>query len=236
MDPFDAFLNFYSADLDVQAFLGVFYSDGCVAAPKPGGNSRFQFSQGFGNRGGEAYFNVVFFPMMSMLARRFTLRLAPDVTTSMKEGVPYSSWVMMSRRSPFWSSFYSMTYVDGVKVLPLWLADTLNEVFVAYFLMGDGTWQYTSGMKLCTNSFLPSSLGALRSVLLRHGIDTVVMDEEVMKSGRMGQVLFIRKGDTASMLAMQDIARRYFCPEMMYRAGLHPDGTPFEATEKEEEE
>lgn len=227
MDLLDSFLSYYNCELDIQAFFGAFYSDGCISRPGSGGNSRFQFSQGFGNRAGRTYFDLVFFPMMAMLAPRFRSTLFPDVTSSSKKGVVSSSWILVSCRSVHWTALYHLTYVKGIKVLPQWLADSFNEVFIAYFAMGDGSWQYTSGMMFCTNSFHSECLGVLQSVFLRHGITTVVRDYEQMKDGRMGRILFIRKGDTASMLRMQDIARRHFCPEMMYRAGLNPDGTPF---------
>jgi hypothetical protein len=227
MDLLDSFLSYYNCELDIQAFFGAFYSDGCISRPGPGANGRFQFSQGFGNRAGRAYFDLVFFPMMAMLAPRFRAKLFPDISNAVKGDKTYTSWVLHSRRSSYWSVLYHLTYVDGVKVLPQWLADSFNEVFIAYFAMGDGSWQYTSGMLFCTNSFHPECLTVLQSVFLRHGITTVVQELELMSDGRMARVLFIRKGDTASLLRMQDIARRHFCPEMMYRAGLNPDGTPF---------
>lgn len=229
MDHFDAFLSYYNCELDIQAFFGVFYGDGYLVRPSASGNSRFALKQGFGNPGGLAYFNMVFFPMMAMLAPRFKSSLEPYIDSSVKKGVTSCAWVLESSRAVEWTYLYNLLYDGKVKILPQWLADTFGSVFIAYLLMGDGHWVQDGRIKICTQSFCPECLTILQGVLLREGITTVVRDVGVMKCGRMGQVLMVLKRQKSSILRVQEIARQHFCPEMMYRAGLNPDGTPFKS-------
>lgn len=230
MNYFDAFLTYFAGcEMDIQAFFGAFYSDGYITIRGIHGNSRFQFNQGFGNQGGLGYFNLVFFPMMALLAPRFRASLEPYIGSSIRNGTLCGSWSFDSCRSIHWTYLRSITYIDGVKVVPVWLAAMFNEVFIAYLAMGDATWQSGGSIKFCTQSFQPGCLAVLQAVLRRHGIHTVIRDKEMMKCGRVGQVLIIPADSRDSILRMQDIARRHFCPEMMYRAGLNSDGTPFKS-------
>lgn len=146
--------------VDLQAFLGAFYGDGCVSYP--GKNARFYFSQNDGNQGGYDHTKQIYELLKPILARRFLLLGGPQVIKRRQKGSLLTTYLLESRCHPMWSLFHSLVYVNGDKTLPASVAEILDEVFIAYLLMGDGHWAGSNGIKICTNSFLPECLERLQ--------------------------------------------------------------------------
>lgn len=222
MEAFDAAVAYVlSSGIDIQVYLGALFGGGHLIPSDASGNGRFFLDMVCSVPGAQEYLNLVFFPMLSLLAPRFRASMELAVRTLGQGDQAVNFWFMQSSRSPHWDVLYQVFYVDGMLELPQWAADDLcSQTFLAYFAMGTGMWDPEHGILFHASHLHPDSRAPLQSVFLRHGVATTDL------GGASGCHLLVRREDTASLLCMQALARAHFCPGMLGLAGLGPDGAP----------
>jgi hypothetical protein len=209
-----------SCDLAIDAFLGVLCGDGMLTPSDASGNGRFSLSVGCSVLGGREYLDLIFFPMLALLAPRFRTAMEPYLSIVTREGVSLANWCFDSSRSVHWGVLYQTFYVDGLVWLDQSMADVMGERFLAYFAMGVGEWNPEAGMVFRATTLHPGCRAAIESVFERHGISTFVQGAD----GRPGCHLRVSRDDLPSMQRLQELARTHFPVELLHRAGLGPDG------------
>jgi LAGLIDADG DNA endonuclease family len=125
---------------------------------------------------------------------------------------------------PYFTSLFNEWYIlDKVnnarkKILPANLEVYLTPMAIAYWTMGDGTFDKGRGQRiiLCTDSFSLNEVNRLRSILLeKYNINSYV------KASKSGQHIFHRiaiSGD--NRIKYQKLISCYILPSLLYRIGL----------------
>lgn len=105
-------------------------------------------------------------------------------------------------------------YVNGVKIVPLFIAEYLTPLALAIWIIDDGA-AVSSGMKLCTNSFTLLEVQFLCNVLHdKYGLIATVNGR-----GRPNQYnVYISK---YSMPLLASIVREHMHPSMYYKLNGH---------------
>lgn len=82
-----------------------------------------------------------------------------------KETGNYRETISFGTRSlPCFNFVYSLFYLEGVKIIPLNIAEYLTPISLAFWIMGDGGWA-GYGVRLYTNSFTLTEVELLQKAL-----------------------------------------------------------------------
>ena len=116
----------------LDAFIGIMLSDGCLSQRGMNSNARFLFAQS-GKPEKSEYFNLVFFlftPFMtaaSVAAGPTAYSFPGNVT-----GVTYTRVSLATMALPCFTYYYSLFYLNGVKVVPSQIMSLLTPCGLAH--------------------------------------------------------------------------------------------------------
>lgn len=110
------------------------------------------------------------------------------------------------------NSLHDDWYNNGIKRVPVNIAEFLTPLALAVLIMDDGT-RIRSGLKLCTNSFTYEDCKRLSSILF----DKYQLKVTVQSAGVPNQYNIYIK--TNSMSLLRNMVRPYMVSSMLYKLG-----------------
>lgn len=141
-----------------EIIFGSMLGDGSIEMQERSINGRFKFSQSVKNNG---YFLMVyelFSPYCKALYRNYEYL---DKRTKEK----YTTLSFSTVASPLFTEFYTLFYLNGVKIIPYDLS-LLTAIALAHWIMQDGSYHIKSGgIYLCTDIFNPNDVIRLAKYL-----------------------------------------------------------------------
>ena len=95
----------------------------------------------------------------------------PTLTKTIMRGKLFYSLQLQTRAMPCLTIIHNMFYKDG-KIVPKDIYEYLNPICLAFWIMGDGSYQSSGSLKLCTDSYTYAEVLLLMNVLIiRYGIE-----------------------------------------------------------------
>lgn len=111
---------------------------------------------------------------------------------------------------------HELFYIDGVKRVPKNIEEYLTPEVLAHWIMCDGS-KVSSGIKLCTNSFIYEDLELLCRVLEKK----YKLDSSIQKTGVNNQwIIYIKKN---SMKKLNNLVKNYFVESMLRKLHINLD-------------
>lgn len=123
-------------------------------------------------------------------------------------------WIVefATRSLPCLNEFYSLFYVNGIKVIPDNIYDLLSPVALAHVIMGDGSIQ-RHGLILCTDSYSVQDVVRIMNVLIiRYRLKCTLRYHRSTQSR-----IYISE---QSMPLLRQIVKPYMCSSMLYKIKL----------------
>ena len=187
-----------------QAVLvGTLLGDGSIA--KHGHHARLFVKHKEAHRSLVEWKRSVFADFTTMAPNRFEQRL---------NGRSYPAVQFVTRTHPVFSNWRQRFYLERRKIVPAEIADLLEPVAVAVWLMDDGTAD-RAGITFQTNAFRPDESALLASVLTkRYALETSLM------WNKGARVVYVHG---SSVEALRTLVAPYVLPELSYK--LVPRGT-----------
>ena len=191
----------------VDALIGILLSDGHLNRRSPTGNTRFMFAQS-GKPEKHAYFQLVFNLFANCLT---SATLAAGVVIKpLAKGSDYIRISFATIALPCFNEFYSLFYLDGVKVVPDNIGAVLTPCGLAHWIMGDGSKQ-NHGLHLSVYAFSDKDVQLLMDALTQMGLECSIHNHA------MGPRIYIPKG---SMPRLVELVSPFMVPNMMYKLSL----------------
>nr|AYE93199.1 LAGLIDADG homing endonuclease [Termitomyces sp.] len=224
-----------------SVIIGLMLSDGWTDFPKDKNNARLGFSQSFDKF---EYFWNVFNILEHYCAGLPTFRIRKRTKNYLY------SLTLQTRRLSCFNEIHEMFYLDpcpypnsqplphlcgalrehslgkgrgkgGKKIIPADIYNILDPVCLAHWIMGDGKFVESGGLRLCTNSYSLKEVVKLINVLiLRYDLNCTIhtaAPEQYM--------IFISK---KSMKNLRNIVKPYIVPSMYYKIHLKSGVEPNE--------
>lgn len=111
---------------------------------------------------------------------------------------------------PFFTKFYELFYVNGVKTIPANIAVYITPISLAFWIMDDGHWNH--GLVLNTQSFSTEGVSLLVSAINQNfGVSSY------MRLEKKQPVIYIPKKDV-SIIA--EAVKEFMHPSTHYKLGL----------------
>ena len=131
----------------------------------------------------------------------------------------YKRITLVSSTLPMFNFYHSLFYklLDNgkfVKYIPNNIEELLTPISLAYFIMGDGTYNKTNKVfRLCTHSFSKKEVEFISIVIYnKFGIINK------LEHARNKQYMLRIRG--AELIKLQDVVKVHIIPSMLYRIGL----------------
>ena len=186
--------------------IGLMLSDGWTDFPKDKNNARLGFSQSFDKF---EYFWYVFNSLEHYCAGLPTYRIRKKTNNYLY------SLTLQTRRLSCFSEIHKMFYPNGKKIIPDNIYNLLDPLCLAHWIMGDGKYVESGGLRLCTNSYSLKEVVKLINVLiLRYDLNCTIH-----KAGSEQYMIFISK---KSMVNLKNIVKPFFVSSMLYK--IHANG------------
>jgi len=138
----------------LSVFIGIILSDANISKAYKA-DARLQFKQAVNHI---EYFYFVFFKLNHYCSK------APYITKTIISKKEHIELSFTTRTLPCITKLYNIFYLNNKKVVPTTLYDLLTWEALAYWIMGDGT--YNSGVKIQTNSFTIKEVVFILNILI----------------------------------------------------------------------
>ena len=138
----------------LSVFIGIILSDANISKAYKA-DARLQFKQAVNHI---EYFYFVFFKLNHYCSK------APYITKTIISKKEHIGLSFTTRTLPCITKLYNIFYLNNKKVVPTTLYDLLTWEALAYWIMGDGT--YNSGVKIQTNSFTIKEVVFILNILI----------------------------------------------------------------------
>ena len=136
----------------------------------------------------------------------------PYTSSSLKNGKIFYNVTVQTRALPVLTLLYNMFYLNNIKIVPVDIKDYLDEIALAYWIMGDG-YKRNNGVALCTDSFTK-----LENQLLVEALDLNLGLKSTIFSHSSGQDrLHI---NVKQMPKLINLVKNHMHPTMLYKLGL----------------
>jgi len=132
----------------------------------------------------------------------------PFLRFKVRGGVALSSLRLNTRYLPCFTEFYSLFYLDGIKIVPADIYNLLTPEALAHWIMGDGSVMKV-GMTLCTDSYsVPDIVRLMNVLMIKYHLDCTLQYHGVFPR------IYIKSG---SMARLRTIVAPHMTPSMMYK-------------------
>lgn len=202
-----AFLSHEQKALIMGSLLG----DGTMRMGKGAQNANFKVEHGLEQK------EYVLWKYKILKSLVFT---EPKISYRYKEnGEKYEkSWWFRTIRHPFLTEIYKRFYLmdgyrTGRKIIPMNIADDINEFSLAIWIMDDGSYN-SNVIDISTYSFLLSEIHFLQNVFEK----VFCVEARYYRDRDKGFRIYFNKCETKKLVS---IIGPYIIPSMMYKIGLH---------------
>jgi hypothetical protein len=159
--------------------------------------------------------NATYLMHLYNLFQEFVL-IPPSVSivTDKKTGKVRSNLSFSTLSLPCFNELYKSFYFENKKVIPIYIADLLTPVSLAYWIMDDGTFT-GSGLRLNTQSFSLEELN-----LLLKALDTnfsIKASINIYNKKKSQYTIYISKNQ---MFLIRDLIIEYMHPDMLYKLNI----------------
>lgn len=182
-----------------QVVVGNLLGDAWGERKSPTANARLRYSQVSPGHDLRFFFLFKYYALYCLSPAVFRTRTDP------RTGHVGSSWMFSTRALPFFTAFYEMFYINGVKVVPYNIMDLLTPLAIAVWIMDDGNRNTGGGLVLNTQSFTEPDVDRLVSAL-----NACLGINSYRKSDSRGQpIIYVRKADVIIVAAA---CAHHMCP------------------------
>lgn len=190
-----------------QIVIGNILGDAWMERKSPTSNARLRYEQISPKHDERFYYTYNYYALYC--AGNSTIRTRTDKRT----GTTNVSNMFSTRAMPFFTFFYELFYVNGIKTIPNDIGSYLTPVAVAFWIMDDGHWN--RGLTLNTQGFSVQGVELLVKALnTNFGINSYLRIEK-------GQpTIYITKSEVP-ILAKQVLS--FMHPSTHYKLGLFKD-------------
>ena len=180
-------------------------SDGHIQLRSNSSNARFSFCQS-GKIEKLEYFNLV----LSLFLRFCTKNYKPYLKKwkDKKTNIIYSSISLTTMQLPCFNELRNLWYFNNIKIVPKNIKMLLNNIALAHWVMGDGSYQ-NGGLHLSVYSFSKTDIKLLIEALE----ENFNLQVSVHKHEK-GDRLYINKN---SMEILRPQIKNYIVPSMLYK-------------------
>ena len=194
-----------------EALIGLLLGDGWLTIRSLTSNARFGFAQS-GTIDKQDYFWHVF-NLFSMFC---TPGLTPTNKTFTRIGYDtvLTSIGFVTMQLSCFNEYYQIFYINGKRIVPYNIGETLTSVGLAYWIMDDGSIQ-NKGLHLNVYGFDPESVNRLMFVLQQKFGLTCSIHKH--KSHNMSSRIYIHGH---SIDNLRSLVKPHMVPSMMYKLGM----------------
>lgn len=199
----------YKIPLNVHYYLiGILLSDGWLHIESKNRkiNARFGFKQSIKNI--ESFYNI--FVIFSHYCNSL-----PFLKSNIMRGRTFYSLTLQTRSLPCFTSYYNRFYLNGVKIIPLDIYHDINEISLAMWIEGDGSFMADGSLSLCTDSYSLNEVILLINVLIiKYDLKASLIQRDKTKS--QYRIRISKK----SMDIVRILVKPYISKSMLYKIHL----------------
>lgn len=187
-----------------QAVIGNILGDAWLERKSPKANARFRFEQASPKHDERFYYIYKIYALFCAGNSRTRVR------TDSRSGKVYSMNIFTTRAIPFFTYYYELFYINGVKTIPSNIRSLLTPVAVAFWIMDDG--HVNSGLTLNTQGF---SIEGVNLLVARLNDNFNI--HSYLRMEKDQPTIYIPKKDAA---ILAEVVLPYMHPSTHYKLGL----------------
>ena len=197
----DSIIN-YSNYLE-QIVIGNILGDAWMERKSATSNARLRYQQTSPKHDGRFYYTFLFYAMYCNGCSTLITRLDKRSNTTRYVNM------FSTRAMPFFTFYYDLFYVNGIKTIPADISDYLTEVSLAFWIMDDG--HLNGGLVLNTQGFTLDGVNLLVNALnFNFGLHSYMRYEDKLP------VIYIPKGD---LVHLKTLVFPHMHPSTYYKLG-----------------
>ena len=190
-----------------QVVVGNILGDAWMERKSPKANARLRYSQTSPAHDSRFFYTFMYYVLYCAGPATYRLRIDP------RTGTASGSWQFSTRSMPFFTDFYVLFYVDGVKTVPVDIMQLLTPVAIAFWIMDDANYNTNGGLVFNIQGFSIEGVDRLVAALNANlGINCYRM-----KDSRGLPIIYVRKHEVLIVAAQ---VAQYMHPSTHYKLGL----------------
>ena len=187
-----------------QVIIGNLLGDAWMERKSPTANARLRYEQTSPKHDDRFYYTYHYYALYCSGNSRTRIR------TDLRTGTVYTMNMFTTRAMPFFTPFYELFYINGVKTVPLNIAEYLTPVSIAFWIMDDAHWN--GGLTFNTQSFSVEGVELLaRTINTKLNINSYLRMEDGLPT------IYVPKRD---VFTLAEAVKPFMHPSTYYKLGI----------------